>query len=180
SHIYNSPDHVVDEEIFTNRIDATLPAIKRISVEAMAKKYETEEDAWHGIANTINDFYIEEYPEIYEERRDAINEAILVVQDKYQQNIFPEMKVNWEEYPNNIGHFSNPGCMRCHEGNLRSKDGTAITRECRSCHTILAQGSDDRQMMAESMAGLDFVHPEDIDEAWKEMGCYECHDGTQP
>lgn len=180
SHIYNSPDHAIDEAIFTNRIDVALPEIKRISVEAMARDYETDDDAWHGIANIIKDFYDEEYPEVYNEKQDEIDDAILAVQEKFRQNIFPEMKVRWSAYPNNIGHFSSPGCMRCHEGNLQSKDGTPITRECSSCHAILAQGSGERRMMAKSMDGLDFVHPEDIDEAWKEMGCYECHDGTQP
>jgi hypothetical protein len=34
--------------------------------------------------------------------------------------------------------------------------------------------------MATTPEGLPFIHPEDIDEAWKEMGCYECHTGTQP
>ena len=27
---------------------------------------------------------------------------------------------------------------------------------------------------------IEFVHPEDIDEEWRETGCYECHTGTQP
>jgi hypothetical protein len=31
-----------------------------------------------------------------------------------------------------------------------------------------------------SEQGLEFVHPEEIDDAWKEMGCFECHSGTQP
>jgi hypothetical protein len=34
--------------------------------------------------------------------------------------------------------------------------------------------------MATSSDGLNFKHPEDIDEAWLEMGCHECHEGTQP
>ena len=180
SHIYNSPDHAVDEALFTQKIDATLPEIKRIAVEAMAEEYATEEEARHGIASYIKEFYNEEYPEVYKDNQEKVNEAILAVQDKYGQNIFPEMKVKWSEYPDNLGHFNNPGCMRCHEGNLQSKGGSAITRDCNSCHTILAQGSGDRQMMAKSMDGLDFVHPEDIDEAWKEMSCYECHEGIQP
>jgi hypothetical protein len=180
SHIYNSPDHAINEVIYTGKIKSALPDIKRIAVEAMSAEYETEEAAWHGIANTITDFYTEEYPDIYEEMKEDIETAILVVQDKFMQNIFPEMKVRWEAYPNNLGHFSNPGCMRCHEGNHVSKDGKTISRECNGCHTILAQGSGERAMMSKTMDGLEFVHPEDIDEAWREMGCHECHSGTQP
>ncbi len=180
SHIYNSPDHAIDEALFTERLDPTLPKIKQVAVEAMAFKYETEADARHGIANKISDFYLENYPELSAERKSDIETAILAVQAKYEQNIFPEMKVRWEEYPNNLGHFTNSGCMRCHEGKHTSKDGKTISRECTGCHVILSQGSGDKQMMAESMDGLEFVHPEDIDDAWKEMNCHECHTGTQP
>ncbi len=180
SHIYYPPDHAIDEAIFTGRIDSTLPEIKRIAVEAMAADYDSEKAAWHGIANVITDFYVQEYPEVLAERLEDINQAIKSTQERFSQNIFPEMGVRWEKYPNNIGHFINPGCMRCHEGNHVSKDSDIITKECRSCHTILSQGSGDRFRMAETEEGLEFVHPEDIDEAWKEMGCYECHDGTQP
>ena len=40
----------------------------------------------------------------------AINE----IQLGYASNIFPEMKVTWKAYPNNIGHMESEGCYRCH------------------------------------------------------------------
>ena len=52
-----------------------------------------------------------------------------------------------------------------------------IFNDCHLCHRILAQGPPDRMSFTSGSEGLDFVHPEDIDEAWKEMGCYECHTG---
>ncbi|MFH2037276.1 MAG: NapC/NirT family cytochrome c [Candidatus Zixiibacteriota bacterium] len=180
SHIYNSPDHAIDEAIFTNKIDRRLPEMKRIAVEAMAKVYESEEEARHGIANKINDFYVEEYPEIYKNMGKEIEQSILETQNQFSKNIFPGMKVRWDEYPNNLGHFNNPGCMRCHTGEHFSKDGAEISRDCNSCHIILSQGSGDDMVMAKSMDGMEFIHPEDIDEAWKEMDCFECHTGTQP
>jgi hypothetical protein len=70
--------------------------------------------------------------------------------------------------------------MRCHEGKHFSKDGSKISHECNGCHIILSQGSGERFQMAASHDGLRFEHPEDIDEAWTEMGCHECHTGTQP
>jgi hypothetical protein len=70
--------------------------------------------------------------------------------------------------------------MRCHGGRHTSDEGVAITSDCRACHTILSQGSGERAEVAMGPEGLDFVHPEEIDDAWREMGCFECHDGTQP
>jgi hypothetical protein len=180
SHNYRPPDHAINTAILTQKIDRGLPAIKRIAVEAMAAEYETEEGALVGIANAITEFYSKEYPDVYRSRRTDVDAAILAAQEAYSQNIFPEMGVRWSKYPDNIGHLIYPGCMRCHGGRHRSDEGVAITSDCRACHTILSQGTGDRAQVATGPEGLDFVHPEEIDDAWREMGCFECHDGTQP
>ena len=87
------------------------------------------------------------------------------------------MKVRWDVYPDNIGHFLNPGCYRCHNGSLVSEGGYRISNDCNSCHIILSQGKQTDGEMINPM-GLEFKHPVDIEEAWKEMACSECHTGT--
>ena len=38
----------------------------------------------------------------------------------YQQNVFPDLKVTWGTYPNNLGHTDAQGCFRCHhQGDMR-------------------------------------------------------------
>jgi nitrate/TMAO reductase-like tetraheme cytochrome c subunit len=180
SHIYNSPDHSVEVALLTGRVDPGLPYIKEKAVSAMAKKYETEAEARQAIANEIADYYQTEHPDLFAAKRAVIDASITAIQDAFSQNIFPEMKVRWDEYPSNLGHFISPGCMRCHKSSMVSDKGQAISTDCRACHNILSQGSGDRAQMAVSADGLDFVHPVDIDEAWKEMGCFECHSGVQP
>jgi cytochrome c2 len=56
----------------------------------------------------------------------------------YNRNAFPEMKVAWGAYPNNIGHSDFPGCFRCHDGNHSAKDGRSVTQDCNACHNLLA------------------------------------------
>jgi hypothetical protein len=180
SHQYRSPERAIDSAILTGRIDRSLPAIKRVAVEAMAKTYETEDDARRSIATLVPDYYRTNHPEILAEKRVAIDQAVVAIQEQFSQIIFPEMKVRWDGYPDNIGHLIYPGCMRCHDGNKVSDDGWVVTRECRTCHIILSQGSGDRAQMAASPDGLEFVHPEDIEDEWRETGCYDCHTGTQP
>jgi hypothetical protein len=125
-------------------------------------------------------FYEEEHPETYARERPAVERAVAAVQQYFSQNMFPEMKVRWDRYPDNLGHLIYPGCMRCHDGDHVSKEGSAVSRDCSSCHVIMAQGSGERAQMAETLQGLDFEHPEDIGEEWRETECYECHSGTQP
>jgi len=180
SHIFDSPDHAVDIALLTDKVDKTLPKLKSVAVEAMSGEYATEKEAFHAIATKITEFYQTEYPALYQEKKKVIDDAILALQRSFSQNIFPEMKVRWTEYPGNLGHFASPGCMRCHNDVLASDKGLKITTDCNTCHSILSQGSGDMAEVSSSESGLEFVHPEDIGEEWKETGCFECHDGTQP
>ena len=90
------------------------------------------------------------------------------------------MKVRWDAYPNNIGHLEFNGCFRCHNDLHTSEDGHVISKDCNLCHTIVAQGSLDDMTVAMISDSLEFIHPSDIDEAWKEMLCTECHTGLNP
>lgn len=180
SHIYNSPDHFIDMGLLTGRIDQSLPDIKAVSVAAVEKIYETEDEALRSIATEISNYYEVNYPDIFEQKKPVIDRSVRSAQEAFSQNIFPEMKVRWTEYPSNLGHFTSPGCMRCHNSSLVSESGQQITTDCNTCHTILSQGSGERAQMATSSEGLEFEHPEDIDEAWREIGCFECHSGVQP
>ena len=74
-----------------------------------------------------------------------------------------------------IGHKEFDGCLRCHNGKHESKDGEVISNDCNLCHSILMQGSKNNMQYAEIDSTLEFKHPVDIDQAWKEMKCSECH-----
>jgi len=180
SHNYYSPDHQIDLALLTGRIDRDIPEIKRVAVEAMAQEFDSEEAAIEGIANYMTQIYREKRPELYVRQRAAIDAAIVSTQEAYGRSIFPTMKVKWSEYPDDIGHFIYPGCMRCHDARHRSAEGLQLTRECNACHAILSQGSGGRAQLSTTQAGLEFEHPEDIGEAWREVGCFACHGGVRP
>ncbi|MEJ2720213.1 MAG: cytochrome C, partial [bacterium] len=180
SHAFHPPDYVIDRAILTGQIPSRLPSIKRTAVEAVAEKYDTEDEAEQGIADKIVAFYRENYPDRIGDWQVDIDQAINAAQYQFSQNIFPEMQVRWSDYTDNIGHFIFKGCMRCHDGQHKSGDGWTLTKNCDTCHTILAEGDSDSLRVASSPDGLDFVHPEDIGGAWQEMGCFECHTGVQP
>ena len=180
SHIYKSPDYAIDRLILTKMIDRKLPEIKRIAVEAMAEIYETEKDGLKAIEEAINSFYREDFPDIHEDKKAAIQLAISETQRSFSENIFPEMKARWEHYFDNLGHFINVGCMRCHDGNHADDEGRIISHDCDACHIIISQGRNEGVAYSSFEEGLRFEHPVDIDEAWLEMGCFECHTGSAP
>jgi hypothetical protein len=177
SHIFLPPDRAVDEALLRGEIDRTLPGVKAVAVEAMAQEYPSKAEAERQIASRITDHYKQNRPEVIAERTPAVERAIAAVQKAYGRNVFPAMKASWAAYPNNLGHFISPGCMRCHDGKHRSAQGVVVTADCNACHLILAQGPEREHLVA---TGLPFEHPEDIGGVELEMGCYECHSGVQP
>jgi len=177
THVFLTPDRAVDNFLFNGRIDRSLPSIKRIAVESLIGELSTKDSALAAIGKRVRTAYAEEYPEVLEERSVDVDSAIAAVKEVYRRNFFPEMKVRWDVYPENIGHLSSPGCFRCHNGTFKSDDGKTISRDCRSCHIIISQGKTGAAEMI-NPGGLEFEHPEDIDGEWKETSCSECHTGT--
>lgn len=170
SHQYHSPERALNDAMASYALDPPIPYLKANASEALTGDYATREEAMAGIDTFMRDAY---------EGEDIVNldGAIEKVKALYNRNFFPEMKVSWKEYPDHIGHMITPGCFRCHNGDHENESGEVITRECDSCHTILAQGSDE-DIKGFTPMGLEFVHPEDIDEEWKETRCDECHEGV--
>ncbi|MFQ5629220.1 MAG: cytochrome C, partial [bacterium] len=178
SHIFQPPQIALNSSIDAGRIASDMASIKSTAVEALeaAEEDSTVEAGLATIANSIRTFYEEDNPEIWETRQAEIETAITEVQKIYQQNYFPKMKTSWRSHANNIGHFNGPGCYRCHDGLHIAEDGAEISNDCNICHLIIEQG-DDATVTQKDLSGLEFKHPEDIDEEWKETGCYECHEG---
>ncbi len=110
SHIYRDPDSLADLALSTGRIDTSLPSVKKHVVEILAASYQDTPDALTGIANAIGKAYEAST------NHAAVLQAIAETQRVYTNNFFPEMKVSWRAYPNNIGHMIFPGCFRCHDG----------------------------------------------------------------
>ncbi len=178
THVYRSPSRAVNTFLSMGEIEPSLPSAKRIAIEALIGEYSVKDSAKQKIATQIEQAYADEYPETWETRTADVKQLIASTQEIYRRNFFPEMKVQWDVYPDNIGHFTSPGCYRCHNGSfVNDESGEVITNDCNSCHVIISQGSGaNGQAIAPS--GLEFRHPVDIEEAWKEMACSECHTGT--
>ena len=177
SHAFRSPDRVIDEALHRRTIDPTLPGIKFAAVAAMAEEYPTKEEAMRQISTRITEHFESAHPQVLAQRAGAVRQAIEATQEAYATNVFPHMKARWDVYPSNLGHFTSPGCMRCHDGKHAAPDGRVVTTDCNACHLILAQGAERETL---TLAGLPFEHPEDIGGMELEMPCYECHTGVQP
>jgi nitrate/TMAO reductase-like tetraheme cytochrome c subunit len=179
AHNYNPPAFFVNNAITAGIIPKELPMIKSLAMDLCAKDYSSTDTAMIAIKDGIKSYYKEKYPDIIEGKNYLVNKAIIGLQTEFKKNIFPEMKVKWNAYPNNIGHLEFIGCFRCHNDNHKSKSGEAISKKCNLCHDINAQGNPDSLQVTTVGNSLEFRHP-DGDESWKDALCVDCHTGLNP
>ncbi len=175
THIYTPPDRSVDEALLAKRIDASLPFVKQQAVQTLTSQYNSTPEALQGIATELEKFYNQKYPDLTKTKASEIRGAIAEVQRIYKTTIFPEMKVDWRVHPTNIGHFTAPGCFRCHDDNHVSSDGRVITKKCDTCHTVIAEVESGQPVMG-STQGMAFKHPVDLGDMTA-VNCADCHTG---
>lgn len=181
SHNYRPPAFFVNESITSGSIPADLPEIKNLSMEICSENISNSDSVTNFIKNTINEFYESDYPEIFESNPEKIKKAITGLTEIYFKNIFPDMKVRWDAYPNHIGHLEFNGCFRCHNDNLSAENGDTISKDCNICHSIISQGTEDEMQFAQNGESLTFLHPGDVEEdEWQDALCTDCHTGLNP
>lgn len=174
THIYNEPATSVNHLMSLGWINRDLPFIKSITVDALERNYRNKTTALDSIRIIISNFYETNYPSLAKERKEEIERTIEEIQKIYSRNYFPEMRVNWKNFPNHIGHMYSPGCFRCHDGKHVSDDGRVLSKDCNVCHTILSQEYEHEKTRI-SLTGIDYIHPVDIGNEWITVNCSDCH-----
>lgn len=139
SHIYRLPEDEVNDALFADKIDRSLPYIRREAVKALKGDYTSQKEAADKIRQSITDFYGATYPEVTKTKAAAITAAVKALQTIYDSNVWPHMKIGWGAYPSFLGHTVTDGCFRCHDDEHKTKDGRKITQDCALCHAVLAQ-----------------------------------------
>ena len=175
SHHYLPPQEFTDLLIASGDIPGELPDVKYLAMDLFNSVYESHDTAMQVIETRLPEYYKDYYPLIASENEDMINKAIEGFKMGFSKNIFPEMKASWDVYPNHLGHVEFNGCVRCHNGTHQTNEGRVISDDCNLCHTIQSQGPPDNLQVALSNESLEFKHPIDIGEVWKEYACVECH-----
>ena len=111
-----------------------------------------------------------------EEAFDYVGGQPYLLQAIFKRTTFPEMKLNWQTHPNNLGHFYFSGCFRCHDGQHVSADGRIISKDCNQCHTMLSQTEGATPAGIATAANQGFQHPVDIGDL-TQVNCADCHTG---
>jgi nitrate/TMAO reductase-like tetraheme cytochrome c subunit len=143
THIFSSPEELINSALSEGRIDTTLPFVKRESLRLLDPVNPNLDEANTRI-ESIRSFYQTNYPFIYETKKAEINSLINELKQIARLTTFPDMNVNWNTHPDHSAHQSSPGCFRCH-GKLVAANGPnagkIIDARCDLCHKTLTQNS---------------------------------------
>jgi hypothetical protein len=172
THIYHHPSQSLNQLLALRRVDPRLPNIKGLAVKTLEEPYASRDAALLEIRRRVTEFYQRNYPEVATSMQTEIERAVVEIQKTYERNYFPAMRVSWKNFPDHIGHLRSPGCFRCHDGRHVSDDGRTLSRDCNLCHVIIAQQIETQRF---SLSGLEYRHPGEVGDAWKEVNCSDCH-----
>ena len=138
THTFQLAERALDDAMSTGDISPSLPFIKKQALAALKQSYPDGDTAPRQIADKLGMFYQSKYPQAWSQDRGKVDRAIAAVQRIYGRNVFPDMRVTWGTYVNNLGHMDSPGCFRCHDGSHTSAGGKAIPNDCDTCHELKA------------------------------------------
>jgi nitrate/TMAO reductase-like tetraheme cytochrome c subunit len=138
AHAFEQADRAVDAAMESGDIATGLPFVKKTALALLKADYKTGEEANQKIVDGLIQYYREKYPDVFSKRINDIQTAGRTVASIYSRNVFPDLKVTWGTYPNNLGHTDFPGCFRCHDENHATADKKTISQDCTTCHNPLA------------------------------------------
>ena len=144
-----TPKNAVDRAMFLGALDHTVPYMAEVSVGLLSRAQVPRDQADAYFKTAIAAEYQAKHPEVKPEQA-ALDKAAATLSTIYLRNIFPDMKVSWNQYRTNIGHkvegVDKPGCFRCHDNEhvatLADGKKKKLAQDCDSCHSGLVFDED--------------------------------------
>lgn len=176
SHKFAPPASSLNFALSNREISPEMPFIRSVGLDLLNDEYPTRDDAHAAIRFGLNKYYEKNYPDFLKQNIGLVKQATEALIKIYDNGFFPEMNTDYRARENNLSHFVNNGCFRCHDNIKEDGNGDTLSHECNTCHSIIFQGpTEDPSKLESNINGFDFQHPEDIDEMWREYKCTECH-----
>jgi len=132
AHAFESPDRAVNQAMASGAISPALPFVKKEGLELL------KATSGQPIPAALSAFYQQNYPDAVAKQGAAIQAAGQTLAAIDRRNVFPDLKVTWGTYPNNLGHTDDPGCFRCHDESHLTADKKTISQDCGLCHQAVA------------------------------------------
>lgn len=139
THMYQSASQALNNRIDSGEISKDIPYIKQQAMEVINQDYPSHAVAKKQIAAALTSWYHENQADFIKDKGELLENSIGAIQEAYTDNVFPSMKIGWDNYIGNLGHLDDGGCFRCHNESFESAAGDTISQDCDNCHVILAE-----------------------------------------
>jgi len=145
AHIYDgAPEAAVEKALASGRLDRSLPWIKQVAVGVLKAESPPRAEAERQFRRALGQAYERDHANAVPSS-EKLDQAARGLAALYRRNVYPEMRLAWNNYPSNIGHNGpDPGnfkgqCFRCHDGEHATADGKVIPSKCELCHDVMAK-----------------------------------------
>ncbi|MEO8483256.1 MAG: NapC/NirT family cytochrome c [Acidobacteriota bacterium] len=124
----STPAQVVDQAIVRGEISQKVPFVRSEMVDALSEERPAGVDGSQAIADRLTKAFGAATPE----SREAVQAALRL----YRANVFPQMKITWGTYSNQLFHVEDSGCFRCHDDThvAKGQPDKKISQDCELCH----------------------------------------------
>ena len=126
-------EQAVDRAIAGGQLNRQLPFVRREAIRLVKSSYGDQDAALQ--VHRAGTAAVLRRHKARKPIRASSPSTIDGVKAVYARNVFPDMKVTFGVYADNIGHITSNGCFRCHDDTHTAKDGSKISADCEYCHT---------------------------------------------
>src|SRR5258708_2412376 len=105
THTFESASQGLDEALILGDVPAGLPFIKKKGVELLTANYKSSREAAEKLPSALVSFYRQNYAGLFAKRSQDVEQAARALLTIYNRNVFPELKVTWGTYLNNLGKY---------------------------------------------------------------------------
>ena len=114
-----------------------LPFVKKTAIGLLTANYPTDEEA-AAKSLLVSAYYQSSYPAVASQRAEDIQAAGRTLLAIYRRNVFPDLKVTWGTYPNNLGHMTILAASAATMTATSRPIKKTIPQDCGTCHQSLA------------------------------------------
>ncbi len=136
AHKYKTAEESVDDLLLKGQLRSRLPHLKKAAEAALSATYPSRDAARRGIRANLASFYRNR-----QSGEELTRVAKILYEEAYSPNVYPQLGIGWNTYPNHASHRDGLGCFRCHDGEHATADGKTLSQDCDLCHSILVPGS---------------------------------------
>jgi len=145
THIYDgTPEEAVTRALADGRLDRKVPWLYQVGVGVLKTSTPPRDQADAQLRAALDAAYTRDHA-AQKPAADKLDAAARALAALYRRNVYPEMRLTWNNYPSEIGHGgADPGstkaqCFRCHNSDHQTADGQELSSKCELCHEVVAK-----------------------------------------